>query len=177
MSAVVPTPWRHESLQLEKSFYKALTHCLGQQKKDGTKKAELKRKLDEFISEYRELGHMVEVLEALRVDVGGEVYSISYLNVLRKDATTKKLRNVFITPSASALIREFFLDQSCKLISSSLLPVPVILKIEHQKPIHSDIYHNEVDNSLLQSFKTILDAAIQITGEVMTSESLVQIIQ
>lgn len=58
--------------------------------------------MDEFISEYRELGHIEEVLEALRVDVGVEVYYIPYLSVLRKDATTKKLRNVFNTSSPSS---------------------------------------------------------------------------
>lgn len=65
-----------------------------------------KKKSDKFMKKCHDVDHMEEVPRMLREDTGGKVFCILYL--IRKDATTTKLRNVFNASSLSSVTRSSF---------------------------------------------------------------------
>lgn len=54
---------------------------------------------DEFMLEYFNLQYMKEVPAVLQVDAGESLAYISYLSLVRQNATSNKVRNVFNTTS------------------------------------------------------------------------------
>lgn len=92
---VVPMPFKVDAKPLGPSYKTAVRYFLQQEEKR-EKNPELKRMLNEFMSEYLNLGHMSKVPKKLQRVESSEVYYLNWMPVLRVDAVTTKLRNVFM---------------------------------------------------------------------------------
>lgn len=97
---VAPIPWRLEGPALGGSYLKALGFWVNQEKRL-VKDPEHQERFNEFMSEYEKLGHMTEIPSESHCLNTNQVYYIPYFSVLRRDALTTKLRNVFNGSSAS----------------------------------------------------------------------------
>lgn len=91
---VVPTPFKPTAEPLGNSYDIALRKFFVQEKK-WAKNPVHKKMSDEFMQEYIALGHMTEIPKQQQKDRSGWCYYIPYLSVIRQDAVTTKLRNVF----------------------------------------------------------------------------------
>lgn len=91
---VVPIPWKDTDLKLGHSYKKTLSFYFGQEAR-WTKDAEHLKMSNEFMTEYLEMGHMSRVPKEEQKIESGDVYYVPYISILRKDAVTTKLRNVF----------------------------------------------------------------------------------
>ena len=98
---MVPTPWKKDAPELGSSYNKAVSFFLGQENR-WYKNPTHKQKSDEFMKEYLELGHMSPIPLEEQKDKSGDAYYIPYISILRKDAVTTKLRNVFNASSPSS---------------------------------------------------------------------------
>jgi hypothetical protein len=98
---VVPTPWKRNAPALGSSYRKAVGFYLSQESR-WLKDPEHKEKSDAFMREYELLGHMSRIPKSECRDESGNAYYIPYISILRKDAITTKLRNVFNASSPTS---------------------------------------------------------------------------
>lgn len=98
---VVPIAWKPNAPPLGDSYTKAFRFYLGQEDR-WSKNPVHKAKSDEFMEEYHQLGHMELVPKDQWRDTSGKTVYINYISVLREDATTTKLRNVFNAAAPTA---------------------------------------------------------------------------
>lgn len=90
---VVPIPWKEDAPPLGHSYRKAHKMFIGQENK-WRRNQEHYDMSNKFMMEYNTLDHMSLVTTDVKSD-SPDVYYIPYLSILRKDAITTKLRNVF----------------------------------------------------------------------------------
>lgn len=92
---VVPTPWKQNSPKLGHSFRTAVKFFLKQENRwKNNKEAYIKS--NQFMEEYIRMGHMSEITnynERFKDDES--THTLAYISILRKEAITTKLRNVF----------------------------------------------------------------------------------
>lgn len=98
---IVPTMWKPNAPELGDSYHRALKCYLSLEKRL-ERDAKHKEMSDTFMQEYLDLGHMVEIPNDQQQNTSGDVYYIPYLSVIRKNAVTTKLRNVFNASTASS---------------------------------------------------------------------------
>lgn len=91
---MVPIPWKSDASKLGNSFDCALK-CFLSQERRLSKDKEHKKMSNKFMKDYIDMGHMSIVPSNKRCVKNGSVYYIPYHSILRKDAVTTKLRNVF----------------------------------------------------------------------------------
>lgn len=91
---VVPIMWKPETTHLGGSYYKALNFFLSQEKRMDCNK-EHRHMFNEFMREYLEMDHMEPVPVTDHCNNTRETYYIPYFSVIRQEALTTKLRNVF----------------------------------------------------------------------------------
>jgi hypothetical protein len=96
----VPTPWIKDAPALGSSYQQALGFYLHQERQ--LRQDEEHRSLfNDFMQEYEDLGHMEASTKNL-CDTTGHTYYLPYFSVLRKDALTTKVRNVFNASSKTS---------------------------------------------------------------------------
>ena len=98
---MVPTPWKKDALELGSSFRSALRFFLGQEAR-WEKNQIHKTMSNAFMKEYISMGHMSQISQDQQRDEGPNTYYIPYISILRKDAVTTKLRNVFNASAKSS---------------------------------------------------------------------------
>ena len=87
-------PWIIDAPALGHSYRKAVKFFLSQEKRLQNNH-DLKTRSNDFMLEYINMGHMKEVAAERCADETGNVYYIPWISILRQDAVTTKLRNVF----------------------------------------------------------------------------------
>lgn len=98
---VVPIPWRKDAPRLGNSYTKAVQLYIGQEKR-WEKNPTHKQLSDEFMEEYLKLNHMAKVPKHMQSDTSSNSYYIPYHSILRQNALTSKLRNVFNASSSTS---------------------------------------------------------------------------
>jgi hypothetical protein len=98
---VAPIPWKPNAPQLGDSYTKALGFYLAQERRL-SKDPEHKKMSDDFMREYLELGHMIPIPPEKQRDMTGDAYYIPHFSIMKKDAVTTKLRNVFNASSSTS---------------------------------------------------------------------------
>lgn len=93
-SYIVPIPWENDFRKLGNSFDFALKCYLSHERRLN-RDSKHKNLSDDFMKEYIHCKHMSLVPNNDRNIKDGSVYYIPYHSVLKKDAVTTKLRNVF----------------------------------------------------------------------------------
>lgn len=97
----VPIPWMTNAPSLGNSYRRALACFLSQEKRWQVNHV-LKKMCHEFMEDYATREHMVPIPAHLNRNETGDAYYIPWLSILRHDAVTTKLRNVFNASSKTS---------------------------------------------------------------------------
>lgn len=99
--SVVPISCRQYNITVGKSSHRAVQYYLAQ-KERWLKNKDLSLRSDELMAEYLNLGHVKQVPREFQGDTSGEVFYIPCFSVIRQEATSTKIWNVFNASSPTS---------------------------------------------------------------------------